>query len=151
MFQHFVLSSFVQVHKYRDERSLSIGGHQSDDLILNRLNTGADLFAKTTVNNLIALIFRKAQMQLFIFLIDLFADGFTADINKFGKMGQANALTTILAGSNLCDNLRGNITSGREPMRALNQSAGNHSPVLQHIIEVEQVAVAGNDTFFQSK
>ena len=27
----------------------------------------------------------------------------------------------------------------------------NHSPVLQHIIEVEQVAVAGNDTFFQSK
>ena len=139
--QNLVLPCFVQVHEHRDERSLPVGGHQSNDLILNRLDTGANFFAKTTVNDLVALILRKVQMQLSVFLVDLFADGFTADINKFGKMGQADALTTVLAGGHLCDNLCGDVASGREPMRALNQSAGNHCTVLQHVIEVEQVAV----------
>ena len=80
-------------------------------------------------------------MQLSIFFVNLFADCLTAYINKFGKVSKADTLTAVLARCNLRNNLRSDIASSREAMWTLNQSTGNHRAVLQHVIEVEQVAV----------
>ena len=41
----------IQIHKYGKERSLTIGGHQCDHLILDRLYTLFDLFAEPSLNN----------------------------------------------------------------------------------------------------
>ena len=141
VFQNLVIPCLIQIHEYRDERGLSIGGHKSDDLILNRLDTGTHFFTKTAGNNFVALVFCQIQMQLSILLVNLLADCLTAHINKFGKVSKADTLTAVLAGCNLCNNLSGNVASSREAMGTLNQSAGNHCAILQHVIEVEQVAV----------
>ena len=54
--QNLILPCFIQIHEYSDERSLSVGGHKSNDLILNRLNAGTHFFTKAAVNNFVALI-----------------------------------------------------------------------------------------------
>ena len=51
----FVLC-FVQIHEDGDERSLSVGGHQRDNLILNHLYAVFNLFPQTLLGNEIDLL-----------------------------------------------------------------------------------------------
>ncbi len=56
-------------------------------------------------------------------------------------MRQRDRLAAILRRSHLSDNLRGNIAGSRETVRLFNQRARDNGAVLQHILEVYQVAV----------
>ena len=44
-------ASLVQVHEHGDERSLAVGGHQRDDLVLDGLHAAADLVAQATFHH----------------------------------------------------------------------------------------------------
>ena len=56
-------------------------------------------------------------------------------------MGQRNRLAAVLGGSNLGDNLRRDVAGSREAVRLLNQRARDNGAVLEHVLQVHQVAV----------
>ena len=56
-------------------------------------------------------------------------------------MGQRDGLSAILGGSNLGDDLRRDIAGRREAVRLLNERARDNGAVLEHILQVHQVAV----------
>jgi len=71
----------------------------------------------------------------------LTADLLPADIHKGSQMGKADALAAVLAGSHLGNDLRGNIAGGGEAVGLLNQGTADDGAVLQHILQVHQIAV----------
>ena len=56
-------------------------------------------------------------------------------------MGQADALAAVLAGCDLRDDLCGNVAGRGEGVRLFNQSAADDRAVLQHIVQIDEVAV----------
>ena len=136
-----VVTGLVQVHKHRDERCLAVGGHQGDDLVLDGLHAALDFLAQALLDDLGDFFLAGINAQVLHLGLDIAADLLAADIDEGGQMGQADALAAVLAGRNLCDDLRGNIAGGGEGVRLLNQSAGNDRAVLQHIVQVDEVAV----------
>ena len=56
-------------------------------------------------------------------------------------MCQRDGLTAVLAGCYLSNNLSCNVACRREAVWTLNQSTGDNSAVLQHVIKVDEVAV----------
>ena len=139
--QALVVAGLVQVHKDRDERCLTVGGHQRDDLILDRLHAALDLLAQALFNDLGELLLAGVDAQILHLCLDIAADLLAADVNKGGQMGQADALAAVLAGRNLCNDLGCDIAGGGEGMRLLDEGAGDDGAVLQHVIKVDQIAV----------
>ncbi len=56
-------------------------------------------------------------------------------------MSQADTLAAVLVGSHLSDDLSGDIAGGGKAVGPLNLGAGDDRAVLQHILQVDQVAV----------
>ena len=56
-------------------------------------------------------------------------------------MGQADALSAVLAGGYLGDDLGGNVAGGGKAVGLLNQGARDNGAVLEHILQVDQTAV----------
>ena len=56
-------------------------------------------------------------------------------------MGQADALTAILVGSHLCNDLGSDVAGGREAVGLLNIGAGDDGAVLEHIVQIDEVTV----------
>ncbi len=56
-------------------------------------------------------------------------------------MGQADALAAVLVGCHLCNDLGGNVAGGGKAVGLFNIGAGDHGAVLQHILQVDQIAV----------
>ena len=56
-------------------------------------------------------------------------------------MGQRNTLAAVLVGCHLRNDLGGNVAGGGKAMGLINASTRNNSAVLQHILQVHQVAV----------
>ena len=139
--QALVVTGLVQVHKDRDERCLTVGGHQCDDLILDRLHAALDLLAQALFNDLGKLLLAGVNAQILHLGLDIAADLLAADVNKGSQMGQADALAAVLAGRDLCDDLGCDIAGGGEGMRLLDEGAGDDGAVLQHVIKVDQIAV----------
>ena len=139
--QALVVTGLVQVHKDRDERSLAVGGHQGDDLILDGLHTALDLLAQALLHDLGDLLLAGVNAQLFHLGLDVAADLLAADIDKGGQVGQADALAAVLAGRDLRDDLCGNVAGRGEGVRLFNQSAADDRAVLQHIVQIDEVAV----------
>ncbi len=52
-----------------------------------------------------------------------------------GQVGQADALTAVLAGGHLGDDLGGNVAGGGEGMGLLNERAADDGAVLQHVVQ----------------
>ena len=69
------------------------------------------------------------------------ADLFPGNLYEGGKMGEADALTAILVGGHLRDDLRGDVAGGGEAMGLLNKGFTDDGAVLQHVVQVYQVAV----------
>ena len=134
-------TGLVKIHKDRHERRLAIGGHKGHDLILNRLDAATNLIAQAILNNLADLFGRCGNAELLELAGDLAANLLTAHLDERGKMGQRNRLATVLGGSNLSDDLRRDVAGSREAVRLLDQRARNNSTVLEHILQVHQVAV----------
>ena len=134
-------TGLIEIHKDRHERRLAIRGHKGHDLILNRLNAATDLVTQAVLNNLADLFGRCGNAKLLELAGDLAANLLTAHLDERGKMGQRNRLATVLGGSNLSDDLRRDVAGSREAVRLLDQRARNNSTVLEHILQVHQVAV----------
>ena len=63
------------------------------------------------------------------------------DIHKGGEVGQADALAAVLVGCHLCNDLGGDVAGGGEAVRLFNIGAGNDGAVLQHVLQIHQIAV----------
>ena len=82
--QALIVTGLVQVHKDRDERCLTVGGHQRDDLILDRLHTALDLLAQALFNDLGEFLLAGVDAQILHLCLDIAADFLAADVNKGG-------------------------------------------------------------------
>ena len=56
-------------------------------------------------------------------------------------MGQADGLAAVLVGGHLGHDLGGDVAGGGEAVGLLDQGAGDNGAVLQHVLQVHQVAV----------
>ena len=134
-------TGLVKIHKDRHERRLAIRGHKGHDLILNRLDAATNLIAQAILNDLANLLGRCRDTELLKLASDLAANLLTAHLNERGEMGQRNRLAAVLGGSNLGDNLRRDVAGSREAVRLLDQRARDNGAVLEHVLQVHQVAV----------
>ena len=132
---------FAKVHKHGYEGSLSVGGEQREHLILNGLNSAANLVFKADFRHLVDFILGNLNAYFVKLLLHHFSDFLSAHIHKGRKMGKRNALTAVLVGGDLRDNLSGNIAGGGEAVRTLNHGSGDDGSVLEHILKVHKVAV----------
>ena len=136
-----VVTGLVQVHEHRNERCLTVGRHQGNDLILDSLHAALDLLAQALFDDVRNFFLAGIDAQVLHLGLDVAADLLAADVDKGGKVGQADALAAVLAGRDLRDDLGGNVAGGGEGVRLFNQSARNDCAVLQHIVKVDEVAV----------
>ena len=139
--QALVVAGLVQVHEHGDERGLAVGGHQGDDLILDGLHAALDLLTQALFHDLRNFLLAGIDAQIAHLGLDIAADLLAADVHEGGQVGQADALTAVLAGRYLGDDLGGNVAGGGEGMGLLNQRAADDGAVLQHVVQIDQVAV----------
>lgn len=139
--QALVIAGLVQVHEHGDERRLAVGGHQGDDLILDGLHAALDLLAQAGFHDLGELLLAGIDTQFLHFSLGIAADLLAADVHKRRQMGQADALTAVLVGSHLGDDLGGDVAGSGEGMGLFDEGAGDNGAVLQHVVQVDQVAV----------
>ena len=132
---------FVEVHEHGDEGSLSVGGHQGDDLILDGLNAPAHFLPQAVLHHLGDGLLRGRNAESGHFPLHGLADLLPADLNEGGKMRQGNGLSAILVGCHLGDDLGGDVAGGGEGMGLLDQGAGDDGAVLQHVLQIHQIAV----------
>ena len=133
------VAGLAQIHEYSNKGCLTVGGHQGDHLILDGLHAAVDLVAQTALHDLLLALGR--DVQPFHLQLHLSGDLLAGDVHKGSQMGQADALTAVLVGSYLCNDLGGNVAGSGEAVRLLNIGAGNNGAVLQHIFQVHQIAV----------
>ena len=136
-----VVAGLTQVHEHRDEGGLAVGGHEGDHLILDGLDAALDLLPQTVLHDLGDLLLTGMDVELIELLLHILADLLAADVHKGCQMGQADALAAVLAGCHLGDDLGGDVAGGGEGMGLLDEGAGNDGTVLQHVVQIDQVAV----------
>ena len=131
----------VEVHEDRDERRLAVGGHEGDDLVLDGLDAAGDLLAHAPLHDLGDLLLAGVGVDGLHLGLHLAADLLARDVHERGEVRERDGLAAVLAGGHLGDDLRGDVAGGGEAVRALDQRAGDHGAVLQHVLEVHEVAV----------
>lgn len=131
----------AEIHEYRDEGSLSVGREQRDELILYRLYALLDLFAQALLDDgLLDVVGGRYAHHLRLF-IHVARDLLARDLHERHEVRQADGLAAVLIGGDLGYNLRGDVAGGGEGMRLLYHGAAYDRAVLQHILEVDEVAV----------
>ena len=81
------LRHFVQIHKDRDKRRLSVSGHQCDHLILDHLHAPVDLLLHAHFRNLVDLLLIHRKIRTVKFQPYLLSELFTAHLHKRRKVG----------------------------------------------------------------
>ncbi len=128
-----------QIHEDGDERSLTVGGHQGDDLILDGLDAAVDLVAQTALDD--GLLPLSGDVQALHLGLDLGGDLLAGDIHEGSEVGQADALAAVLIGRHLCDDLGRNVAGGGKAVGLFDIGAGDDGAVLEHIFQIDQIAV----------
>ena len=135
------IPGFVEIHEHGDERGLTVGGHEGNHLVLDGLYAPAYLVPEPILYQLGDGSFLRLNTQGFQLLFHYLADFLPADLDKGSQVGKANGLTAVLVGSHLGDNLGGDVAGGGEGMGLFNEGTGDDGAVLQHILQVYQIAV----------
>ncbi len=131
----------IEVHEHRDERRLAVAGHQGDQLILDGLNAALDLLLQAVSDDLLN-HFRICVLAALLSLLDDFlADLLAGDIDKRSKVRERERLTAVLVRSNLSHDLGRDVAGGEEAVRLLDHRLADDGAVLQHVLEVDEVAV----------
>jgi len=73
--------------------------------------------------------------------VDLAADLLARDVDERREVRERDRLPAVLARSDLRDDLRGDVAGGGEAVWALDERARDHGAVLQHVVEVDEIAV----------
>ena len=107
---------FIKIHEHGDERSLAVTGHQSNELVLDCLNTALNLFMETGFNNFGNDFIIHGFAGQLPFFDDFLFDFLTADIDKGRKMGKRKRLAAVLVGRHLGNNLGRYVAGGEERM-----------------------------------
>ena len=131
----------VEVHEHRDKGRLAIAGHQSNQLILDRLHAGADLLVEALLNDLGDDLLIHALAGLFSLLDDLFGQLLSGDVDERCEVGQGEALSAVLVGGDLGDDLGGHVAGGEKAVGLLDHGLADDRAVLQHVLQVDQIAV----------
>ena len=131
----------VQVHEDRDERSLPVGRHERDHLVLNRLHAARDFVAQAHVNDCLCLLLGVGDARRLLHLVD-FADEFLpAHVHEWREVRERDALPAVLRRGDLRDNLRGDVARRGEGVRAVDFRLADDRAVLEHVLKVDQIAV----------
>ena len=132
---------FIQVHEHGYKWSLSITGHQSNQLVLNGLNTALYFFCQTMLYNLVNHCIIQGFTAFFPFFYNLLPDLLAAYIYKGCQMGQCEGLSAVLIGCYLRNNLGSYVAGSEEAVRLFNHGLADNGSVLQHIFQIDKVAV----------
>ncbi len=133
------VAGLAQIHEDGDEGGLTIGGHQGDDLILDGLDAAVDLIAQAALHDLLLPL--GGNIQTLHLGLDLGGDLLAGDIHERSQMSQADTLAAVLVGGDLRDDLGRDVAGGGEAVGLLDIGAGDDGAVLEHIFQVDQVAV----------
>ena len=131
----------AQVHKHGHKGCLAVGGQQGDHLVLNGLHTTTDFVPQALLGDLVDLFLIGSGAEGLSLFLYRSADLFPTDLHKGRQVGQADGLAAVLGGGYLGYNLGGDVAGGGEAVGLLNHGAADHGTVLQHILQVHQVAV----------
>ena len=136
-----LVARLVEVHEDGDEGSLAVGGHERDDLILDGLDAALDLLAQTTLDDLLDLLLVGLDAEHLELRIGLAANLLARDVDEGREMRERDGLAAILAARHLGDDLRGDVARGGEHVRTLDEGTRDDRAVLEHVLEVDEVAV----------
>ena len=136
-----LVTGLVEVHEDGDEGSLAVGGHERDDLILDGLDAALDFLAQTTLDDLLDLVLVGLDAQHLELGIGLAANLLAGDVDEGREVRERDGLAAVLAARHLGDDLRGDVARGGEHVRTLDESARDDRAVLQHVLEIDEVAV----------
>ena len=136
-----LVPGLVQVHEHGDEGGLSVGSQQGHHLILDGLHAPADLLPQTGLHQLMDLLLAGIHADGRHLRQDDAADLLAADLHKGGQVGQTDGLAAVLVGGHLGHDLGGDVAGGGEGMGLFDHGAGDNGAVLQHVLQVHQVAV----------
>ena len=131
----------IEVHEHCDKGGLTVAGHQCNQLVLDRLHAGTDLFSESSVDDLRDDLLIHALTGLFSLLDDLFGQLLSGDVDERCEVGECEALSAVLIGGNLSDDLGGYVAGGEEAVGLLDHGLTDDRAVLQHVLEVDQIAV----------
>ena len=131
----------IEVHEHGDEGGLSVGGQEGDYLILDGLDAPADLLPQAGFHQFIDFFLTGIRTDGGHFRLHDLPDFPAADLHKGCQMRQGDGLAAVLVGSHLCHNLGGDVAGSGEAVGPLNQRPGNDGAVLQHILQIHQIAV----------
>ena len=131
------LRNLIEVHENSYKRSLTITGHQRDQLVLDRLNSALDLLSQTSLDNLIDNRLIEGLSTLLALLNHVLAQFLTADIHKRRKMSQSERLTSVLVARHLCNDLCRHVAGREKAVRLLDHRLADHGSVLKHVLKVD--------------
>lgn len=103
--------NFIQIHEHRNKRSLTVGGEQRLNLILDGLDSPLHFPADPHLCHLVYLVLIQRLPDCCQLLPDFLAILLAADIHKGGEVRKGNGLTTIGVGCDLSNDLRKKIFS----------------------------------------
>ena len=131
----------IEVHEHRNERCLTVTGHEGDHLILDGLYSTYDLLLQTLLHNLPYLLVGHAHAGLCILLQHAACDLLTGYVHERCQVAEGEGLSAILVRCHLRDDLCCDIAGRIEAVRLLDHGAGDHGAVLQHILEIHEITV----------
>ena len=134
-------AGLAQIHEHRDERSLSVGGQQCHHLILDGLDAAADLLPQALLGDGVDLILRHGDAHGVELVPHAGADLLAAHLNEGGQVGQRDRLAAVLVAGHLGHDLGGDVAGGGEAVGLFDERTGDDSAVLQHVLQIHQVAV----------
>ena len=133
--------SLVEVHIYGDKRSLAVCGEQCHNLVLNGLNAAVDLLAESFLDDLVNLFLADLNAHFLNLGEGFLADLLSRNLNERSEVSQADALSSVLVAGDLGDDLRCDVAGGGEAVGLLYEGVTDNGAVLEHILEVHEVAV----------
>ena len=136
-----LVARLAEIHVDRDERSLPVCRHQRHDLILDRLHATLDLLAHALLDDGVELVLLHLDARLRTLVGELPADRLTTDVDERREMRKRDGLAAVLVGRDLRDDLRRDVARRGEALRLLDHRPGDDRAVLQHVLEVHEIAV----------
>ena len=100
-----------------------------------------DLSAETLLRELIDLILCHSNSKILHLADHFLTDLHPRYLNERSEMRKADALSAILVAGNLGNDLGSYITCSKEAVWLLDQCLTDHSTILKHVLQIDQITV----------
>ena len=141
VFPRLAVRHFVKVHEHGDERRLPVAGHEGDELVLDGLDAGLDLFLQAAFHDLGDDVFIHHFAGFPALCEDFFSDLLAADVYEGSEVCECEGLPAVLVRSDLRDDLCRDIARGEEGVRLFDHGLADDGAILQHVFQIDEVAV----------